>query len=239
MLDVLAFGAHPDDVEIFMGGTIARLKKDKLKVGVCDLTRGEAGTYGSAETRSEELQRASDIMGLDIRVTLDIPDGSVSNTEENRLKVIDVIRQYRPKVVFTFVDLLTRHPDHYYTGVILKECMFLSGLEKIKTNHAPYRPEALIQFPELIPRREPDVIVDITEFWETKIAAIQAYSSQVTVEFEKNPRPKTFLRSEQFWEVLEARSRLAGAQIGVKYGEPFYTQGPFKYTNLDMFVKGY
>jgi bacillithiol biosynthesis deacetylase BshB1 len=239
MLDILAFGAHPDDVEIFMGGTIARLKKEGYKIGICDLTRGEAGTYGSSEIRAKEMQEASRILGLDIRVTLDIPDGNVRNTEENRLKIIDVIRQFRPRVVFTFVDLLTRHPDHYYTGVIMKEVIFLAGLEKIKTSHPPYRPNALVQFPELIPKKEADVIVDISDFWETKIRAIQAYSSQVTTEHEKNPRSKTFLRSKEFWEVLEARSRIAGALIGTKYGEPFYAPGPFQFTGLDMFAKGY
>lgn len=239
MLDILAIGAHPDDAEIFMGGTIVRLKSEGYKVGVCDLTRGEAGTYGSAEMRSMELQKACAVLGLDIRVTLDIPDGNVRNTEENRLKVIEVIRQYRPRIVFTFVDILTRHPDHYYTGLLVKESMFLAGLEKIKTNQPPYRPEALVQFPELIPRRDPDVVVDITDFWEKKLESIKAYSSQVMVEYEKNPRPKTFLRSQEFWEVLEARSRLAGALIGTKYGEPFYLQGPTRFTGIDMFVKGY
>lgn len=239
MLDILAIGAHPDDVEIFMGGTIARLKSEGYKIGVCDLTRGESGTYGSAEERSEELQKASEILKLDIRVTLNIPDGNVKNTEENRLKVIEVIRQYKPRIVFAFVDILTRHPDHYYSGMIVKESIFLSGLEKIKTEFPPHRPDILVQFPELIPKKEPNVVIDITEFWETKVQAIQAYSSQVQVEYEKNPRSKTFLRSKEFWEVLEARSRLAGAMIGVKYGEPFYVQGPLKYTSLDMFAKGY
>ena len=130
MLDVLAVGAHPDDCEISLGGTLCVLKQQGYKIGICDLCSGEAGTYGSAEIRKIELQKATEILSLDVRVTLDMPDEGIRNTEENRLKLIDVIREHKPQILFGFVNQLVRHPDHYYAGRLVKECLFLAGLEK-------------------------------------------------------------------------------------------------------------
>ena len=228
MVDVLAIGAHPDDCEISMAGTIVVLKRLGYTVGVCDLTAGEAGTYGSAEIRKQELQNATDILQLDARITLDLPDGNVRNTEENRLKVIEVIRQQRPRIVFAFYPQMPRHPDHYYAGEIVKECVFLAGLEKLKTDSAPFRPKNLIYFKELLIRDQPDFIVDVTDVWEQKVAAIRAYKSQVTQADEDDSETKTFIRSNAFWDVMEARSLTAGAMIGVRYGEPFYCDHPAK-----------
>ena len=121
MVDVMAFGAHPDDCELSMGGTLAVLKKLKHSVGVCDLSAGESGTYGSEEDRKGELAEATRILGLDARETLDLPDGNIRNTEENRLKVIEIIRRHRPRVVFGFVGE-TRHPDHHHAGELVREC---------------------------------------------------------------------------------------------------------------------
>ncbi|MCK4888422.1 MAG: PIG-L family deacetylase, partial [Candidatus Aminicenantes bacterium] len=114
MIDILVFGAHPDDAEIFMGGTILYLKTLGYCVSVCDLSMGEAGTYGSGESRQEELRRASVMMGLDDRITLEMEDGNIRNDRENRIKIIKVIRAVRPKIVFSFSDKLIRHPDHKY-----------------------------------------------------------------------------------------------------------------------------
>ena len=228
MVDILAIGAHPDDCEISMAGTILVLKRLGYTVGICDLTAGEAGTYGSADIRKQELQAATDILQLDARVTLDLPDGNVRNTEENRLKVIEVIRQQRPRIVFAFYPQMPRHPDHYYAGLVVKECVFLAGLEKLKTDSAPHRPKNLIYFKELLIRDQPDFIVDVTDVWEQKVAAIRAYKSQVTQEDEDDAETKTFIRSNAFWDVMEARSRTAGAMIGVRYGEPFYCDHPAK-----------
>ena len=228
MVDILAIGAHPDDCEISMAGTIIVLKRQGYTFGVCDLTSGEAGTYGSAEIRKQELQNATEILQLDARVTLDLPDGNIRNTEENRLKVIEVIRQLRPRIVFAFYPQMPRHPDHYYAGLVVKECVFLAGLEKLKTDSAPFRPKNLIYFKELLIRDQPDFIVDVTDVWEQKVAAIRAYKSQVTQEDEDDSGTKTFIRSNAFWDVMEARSRTAGAMIGVRYGEPFYCDHPAK-----------
>ncbi len=232
MLDVLAIGAHPDDCEISMGGTICVLKQRGYRVGICDLSSGEAGTYGSAEIRRQELQKASELLDLDVRVTLDLPDGHIRNSEENRLKVIDVIRQHRPEIVFGFRADLLRHPDHYYAGILVKECVFLAGLEKIQTTHAPHRPSSLIYFTELLLRDQADFVVDITDVWEKKIDAIRAYSSQVTVEDGDERHRKTFIRSNALWELVEARCRIAGGLIGAKYGETFYCDYPARIQDI-------
>lgn len=232
MLDVLAVGAHPDDCEITMGGTICVLKQLGYKVGICDLCSGEAGTYGSAEIRKAELTRASEILQLDARITLDMPDGNIRNTEENRLKLIEVIRAHRPEILFSFFNELTRHPDHYFAGQLAKECQFLAGLEKIKTKSPAHRPSMLIAFKGLRAYDKPDFIVDVTEVWEQKMEAIRAYKSQVTAEDENDETSKTFIRSHAFWNILEARARVSGAMIGVKFGEAFYCDYPAKLADI-------
>ena len=237
MLDVLAIGAHPDDCEIMMGGTICVLKKLGYKVGICDLTTGEAGTYGSAEIRKQELSKASEILELDARITLDMPDGNIRNTEENRMKLIDVMREHRPEIVFGFFNELTRHPDHYFAGQLVKECVFLSGLEKLRTKHPAHRPSSLIHFKGLRTLDKPDFVVDISERWEQKIAAIRAYASQVISEDEEDSGSKTLLRKKAFWEILEAHSRSLGAAIGVKYGEAFYSDAPLKIMDIPSAFK--
>jgi len=237
MLDVLAVAAHPDDCEIMMSGTLCVLKQLNYNVGVCDLTSGEAGTYGSADIRKAELQKASEILGLDTRVTLDMPDGNLRNTEENRLKLIDVIREHKPEIIFSFYNELTRHPDHYFAGQLVKECVFLAGLEKLQTKHSSHRPSSLIYFKSLRTQDRPDLIVDISEFWERKMQAIRAYSSQVTAEGEDDTSTKTFIRSHTFWEILEAQARIAGSMIGVKYGESFYCDYPAKLADIPTAFK--
>lgn len=221
MFDVLAVGAHPDDVEIFMGGTILYLKSLSYKVAVCDLTMGEAGTYGNAEIRKGELEKAAEKMGVGKRVTLDLEDGNIRNNWESRLKVIEVIRKLRPTIVFSFSNDLVRHPDHKYCGEIVKESCYLSGLEKIESESDPHRPSSFIEFPELIINKKPAFIVDITPFWEKKIEVIRCYGSQVTKKGEDDTGTKTLIRSNNFWEILESRSLQAGAMGGVRYGEPF------------------
>jgi len=238
MIDILAIGAHPDDIEIFMGGAMLFFNKKGLKTGICDLTRGEAGTYGSAETRTEELKKASEILNVTIRETLSFPDGNIQNTNETKLKVIDTIRKHKPELIFTFLPAPQRHPDHNKTGEIVQECMFLSGLAKIKTENPAFRPSSLINFPELIPTEKPDFIIDITNEFEEKVKAIRAYSSQVTAKGENDNNAKTFLRSNRFWEILKARAIMAGALIGVKYGEPFYSKQPINMQDIfSAFVK--
>ena len=237
MLDVLAVGAHPDDCEIMLGGTLCVLKNLSYKVGICDLCSGEAGTYGSADIRKAESQKASEILNLDARITLDLPDGNIRNSDENRLKLIEVIRAHKPAVVFGFFNQLIRHPDHYYAGLMVKECVFLAGLEKIRTEHPPYRPSTLITFKELIIRDKPDFVVDISDYWEQKVAAIRAYASQFSVSPEVEADAARLAKINTFWGMVESRSRLAGAMIGGKYGETFYSETPIQLLDIPAAFK--
>lgn len=232
MLDVLAIGAHPDDCEIMLGGTLCVLQNLSYKVGICDLCSGEAGTYGSGDIRKAELQKASAILNLDARITLDLPDGNIRNTEENRLKLIEVIREQRPETVFGFFNQLIRHPDHYYAGLLVRECVFLAGLEKIRTAHPLHRPSTLLTFKELVIRDKPDFVVDISAHWEQKIAAIRAYASQFSLADEPQSDPKRVAKIKTFWELVESRSRMAGAMIGAPYGETFYSDAAIRLTDI-------
>ncbi|MBN2441015.1 MAG: bacillithiol biosynthesis deacetylase BshB1 [Spirochaetales bacterium] len=232
MVDILAIGAHPDDVEISMGGAMCVLKKQGYKIGICDLSRGETGTYGSPEIRKKELEAANRILSIDKRITLDLPDGNIQNTEEARVKVIDVIRELRPEIVYSFVTDLTRHPDHAHAGQIVKECVYLAGLEKIKTHFDPFRPSQLIYFPELFINRKPDIVIDITEYFEQKVEAIKAYGSQVISTDKERAEAKTFLRSDNFWDILTTRAKFVGSMVSIKYGEPFYCDLPIRVTDM-------
>lgn len=237
MIDILAFGAHPDDVEMFMGGTMLKMKALDHKTAVCDLTRGEAGTYGDPLTREEELKKAAKMMDLDARITLDIPDGNVRNTEENRLKVIEVIRQLRPELVFSFADRPMRHPDHYHCGRLVQESCYLAGLQKVVTRHHAYRPAAFIGFPELV-FENPSFVIDISEFWEKRRETIRAFHTQVIPPGQDDSQTKTLIRSNSFWEMQDARAGMAGALIGRRYGEPFFTDQPPQIKDpLDAFQK--
>jgi bacillithiol biosynthesis deacetylase BshB1 len=230
MIDILSIGAHPDDIEMSMGGTLLKMKALKRRIAICDLTRGESATYGTPQSREEEVGKASQMLGLDARITLDIPDGNVRSTEENRLKVIEVIRQLRPELVFSFVDRPMRHPDHFHCGRIAQECCFLAGLEKIKTKSPAFRPAAFTGFPELI-FDKPTFVIDITEYWEKRQAIIRCFRTQVITPGADDSQTKTFIRSNRFWEIQEARAVMAGALIGVKYGEPFYSDTPPQVTD--------
>ncbi len=224
-MDILAIGAHPDDCEMFMGGTLLKMKSLSYRVAVCDLTRGEAGTYGTPATREAELQESTRVLGLDERITLDIPDGNVRDTEENRLQIIEVIRHLRPEIVFSFVDRPLRHPDHFHCGKMVRECCYLAGLQKIKTQSPAFRPSAFIGFPELT-FDKPHFVIDVTPHWETRQNAIRCFGTQVVLPGEDDASTRTLIRSHSFWEIQDARAGMAGAYIGVKYGEPFYADNP-------------
>jgi bacillithiol biosynthesis deacetylase BshB1 len=226
-VDVMAIGAHPDDCEMFVGGTLLRMKSLSYRVGICDLSQGEAATYGTPGTRRAELEKATSLLGVDMRVTLDFPDGHIRDSRENRLKIIDVIRKHRPELVFSFADrpLRYRHPDHYYCAKLVSESCYLAGLEKIETGTPPFRPSAVIGFPELI-FEDPHFVIDVTDFWETRQEAIRCFQTQVLQPGEDDSQTRTFIRSSSFWDIQEARGTMAGALIGVRYGEPFYCDHP-------------
>lgn len=224
-LDILVFAAHPDDAELTMGGTIAKLVNNNLKAGIIDLTRGELGTRGNADIRQEEAVKAAGVMGITIRENLQIPDGSVEVTVENVHKVVIALRKYRPKFIFApyFND---RHPDHVNTSKLVKRSLFTSGLNKFKTFEKeapqhPYRPAKLYYYMQAY-TFEPSFIIDISDTFETKMKAVRSYSTQFYNP--KSNEPDTFISSPEFIANVEARAKFYGFQIGKKYGEPFYSE---------------
>jgi bacillithiol biosynthesis deacetylase BshB1 len=233
-VDLLAFGAHPDDVEITSGGTLFKLKKMGYRTGIVDMTRGEMGTYGTIEEREKEAQDAAEVLKLDVRVNLGMPDGGLENTAEHRRQVIEVIRTYRPEVVLAPVTR-TRHPDHGNAGTIVREAAFLAGLEKIDTGQEKFRPSAVLHYPELF-RGTPDLAVDVSDEWEVKLDSIKAHQSQVYDEKIESDMVKTLIKSKDFWEVIDAKFRYYGGVVGVKYAEVFYFDG---IPRVDDLIKGF
>lgn len=224
-LDALIFAAHPDDAEIGMGGTIAKLTKNNFKVGIIDLTRGELGTRGTEATRQKEAFQAAIILKAAIRDNLHIPDGKVITTRENMLKVVMSIRKYKPSVIFAPYKN-DRHPDHIATSELVKQAYFYSGVNKIKTfdkdsMQQSFRPKKLYYYMQAY-QFEPSFIVDISDTFEIKMNAIKAFETQFY-----NPKqtdPETFISSPEFLKYIESRSQIYGFKINKKYGEPFFTE---------------
>ncbi|KOY87136.1 bacillithiol biosynthesis deacetylase BshB1 [bacterium 336/3] len=217
-LDILVFAAHPDDAELSCSGTIASHLAQGKKVGVIDLTQGELGTRGTPETRKKEAELASQIMGLTIRENLGFADGFFKNDKEHQIEIIKKIREYQPKIVIANA-ITDRHPDHGKGAELVRDAFFLAGLRKIETDQEAYRPQFLYHF---IQDRYivPDVVVDISDYWEIKKQAILAYGTQ----FNANPNdsePQTYISTPEFFDAIEARSKELGHQIGVRYGEGF------------------
>jgi len=216
-LDILVFGAHPDDVELGCGGTVIKEIKAGKKVGVIDLTRGELGTRGTADTRTAETELASEIMGVTIRENMDFKDGFFKDDEAHKLALIKKIRQYKPDIVITNA-VSDRHPDHGRGAEITVDSCFLAGLEKIETGQKIWRPRAIyhyIQFNYLTP----DVVVDISEEMKEKLQAVKAYSTQFF-----NPESiesETIISSQGFLDSVIYRAQDLGRQANCEYAEGF------------------
>lgn len=223
-LDVLAIGAHPDDIELACGGTVAKLVLQGKKVGILDLTQGELGTRGSRDIRHEEAAHAAKILGVHIRENLELPDGNIEIDKENRLKVMTMIRRYQPEILI-IPHQLDRHPDHEHAHFLTKEAWYYAGLEKIQTYdegklQQPFRPKKYFHFMQRF-GFPPSFIVDISEQFEIRMNAVRAFSSQFY-----NPlsqERETLLSRPDFLEHIETRLRHWGNQIGVRFGEPFYS----------------
>ncbi len=234
-LDVLVFAAHPDDAELAMGGTIAKLSKNDYKVGIIDLTKGELGTRGTVEIRQKEAFLAAGILKVSLRENLLIPDGNIERKKENLMKVVMTIRKYKPKIIFApyFND---RHPDHIYASRLVKEAMFATGLSKLKTfdrevGQNAYRPRKLYYYMQTY-QFDPSFIVDISESFDVKMKAVQCYESQF-----HNPRskePETFISRPEFLDYIKSRAQVFGFQIDKKYGEPFYCEEKIELNLTDM-----
>jgi bacillithiol biosynthesis deacetylase BshB1 len=218
-LDILAFGAHPDDVEISVGGTLISEVKQGKKVGLVDLTRGELGTRGTVEIRNEEAKEAQRIMGAVVRENLEIPDAFLETNALNLEKVIRVIRKYQPDIVITNAPS-DRHPDHGHAASLVVEACFKAGLRKYMvdgTGDNAWRPKAVYQYMQFY-HHKPDFVYDIGSVIEEKLACVLAHKSQFF-----NPEstePETVIASPQFKENLRARASEFGLQAGFKFGEP-------------------
>jgi bacillithiol biosynthesis deacetylase BshB1 len=211
--DVLAVAAHRDDVEQTCGGTLLRMRSIGVSTAILDLTQGEAGTRGSTEDRAAEAAR---ILGVAHREALDIPDGRVENTWENRLKVVAVLRRVRPRVVI-LPYWTARHPDHATASILGYEACFLSGLAKIETGTPPHRPFKIV-YASLYADVRPNFVVDITPFIEDRHRALMAYKSQYA---NQAAGSGLFVPEEEIRERTFAEARHYGTLAGVRYAEPF------------------
>lgn len=221
-LDILAFGAHPDDVELSCSGTIMKQIDAGFTVGIVDLTQGEMGSRGTIETRYEEAARASEIMGVKTRVNLKMPDGLFDISESNKRLIVEQIRRYRPKIVLANA-VKDRHPDHGRGSKLVSEACFLAGLRKYNTEwqgqlQEAYRPQAVYHYIQDY-HIEPDFVVDVTDYFSRKMEAIQAYSTQF---FDpESKEPETPISGKHFLEFIESRMKQFGRPAGAEYAEGF------------------
>jgi N-acetylglucosamine malate deacetylase 1 len=236
-LDVLIFAAHPDDAELSMGGTIARFTSSGIRTGVIDMTEAELSTRGTTELRRKENKLASEILKIDYRENLGLPDGGLKPVKEYVDLAVAKIREFKPKIIFApyFND---RHPDHVGAAQIVKEAFFFAGLSRYEIignnkSHEAYRPSKLFYFFQTY-ETEPAFITDISEFYETKMDAVRAYSTQFY-----NPEslePETFISKQNFIMFLEARARYYGFKIGRNYGEPFFCEEHIEYDFKNLLI---
>lgn len=225
-VDILAFGAHPDDVELSCAGTLYSALQQGKKVGIIDITRGELGTRGSAELREKEAAEAAKILGVDFRENMGLPDGFIFNNKENQLKIIQIIRKYQPEIVFCNA-LSDRHTDHPKASALVRESCFLSGLKKIETfdnigqPQSAWRPKTVysyIQWNNL----KPDFVVDISSSIDIKLKSVSAYKSQF---FDPNSKESnTPISSKNFFDSIRYRAADLGRLVNVDYAEGFISE---------------
>lgn len=221
-LDLLAISAHPDDAELGCSGALMVALAKGKKAGIIDLTRGEMGTRGSVAIRDQEAAEATKIMGLTVRENLNFKDIYFTNDEKHQIEVVKIIRKYQPEVIITGA-IRDRHPDHAKGSALVKQACFMSGLHKLDTeldgsSQEPWRPRALYHFIQSY-YIEPDLVLDISEFWERKMQAVKAFKSQF---FDPdNSEPDTYISSPDFMKMVESRANEMGHSIGASYGEGF------------------
>lgn len=222
-LDVLALGAHPDDVELGCGGTLALLARNGKRVGIAHLTRGEAGTRGTVDERRREAERAAAALGASELEFLDCGDGGLRTGAAEEEAVISLLRRYRPRLVLGPAPV-DRHPDHGRAHRLVEEACFYAGLAS-RGDGDPYRPSAVWSYMGH-DSFEPDLVVDVTAGWEAKMAALDAYESQLHQLGADRREPATKVASPEFRLAMEGRARHFGLLIGAAYGEPFSSRLP-------------
>lgn len=237
-LDILAFGVHPDDVELGCAGTIMAAIDQGKKVGIVDLTRGELGTRGTPSTRTQEAAAAAKIMGVQVRENLDMADGFFVNDEAHQRKIIALIRKYQPDVILANAPE-DRHPDHGRSAKLVSDAAFLSGLRKVETIYegimqTAWRPAYTFHY---IQDRfiQPSFVIDITSYMERKMEAVLAYGTQFTNA--DTSEPQTYISSPQFLETVKARALMLGKRIGVGYAEGYITEKIIGFSNFDAIIK--
>lgn len=234
-LDALFVATHPDDIEITSAGTAIKLINDGKKVGIVDLTLGELSTRGNLKSRKIETDNASKVMGIHYRTNLRMKDGSIENTVANRLKLIKIIRETKPDIVFAPYES-DRHTDHINASSFVRESAFQSGLTKIKTGKvAAFRPKHVFYY-----RHAHDFpisfIVDISDVFKQKMKAVECYTTQFYQSSVKSKNePETYISTELFRKDLETRARFFGFKIGAEFGEPFYCYDDIKISAKNLF----
>jgi N-acetylglucosamine malate deacetylase 1 len=231
-LHVLALAAHPDDVELCAGGTMALLAKQGYRTGIVDFTRGELGSRGTPAGRAAEAAEAGRILGLAQRQNLELQDGDIRSSPATRLPLIRLIRRHRPHICLINAPDC-RHPDHAAAARLAADALFYSGLRMIETEDGierqePWRPHHVLHYMQAVPF-VPTLVVDVSDVWDTRLAALRAFKSQFhNPEYEAGPdEPQTFVSNPDFFDWVEARARSYGYGIGARFGEPFlYRHGP-------------
>ena len=236
-VDILAIGAHPDDVELGCGGTLAKLISEGKKVAIVDLTQGELGTRGTNVTRAQEAASASEILGISARENLKMKDGFILNSEEYQMQIVKMIRKYQPEIVLAnAVD--DRHPDHAKAAKLVSDACFLSGLVKIETeldgeNQKQWRPKQVFHYIQW-KHITPDFVIDISDFMEKKIEACLAYKTQF---YDPNSNePMTPIATKDFLESLTYRAQDLGRLSGVEFAEGFTTEKLLAFKNFDGII---
>ncbi|MEZ4911942.1 MAG: bacillithiol biosynthesis deacetylase BshB1 [Saprospiraceae bacterium] len=222
LVDILAIGVHPDDIELCAGGTILKHIDLGYTVGICDLTKGELGTRGNGELRLQEAEKAAEILGVSHRINLGMEDGFFEHSKENILKIIEVIRHFKPKIVLNNA-VHDRHPDHGRASKLIRDACFYSGLLKIDTSYEGqhqdrHRPDAVYHYIQ-DKNLKADFVIDITDYMDKKLEAVMAYKSQF---FDpKSTEPTTPISSLTFMEYIKAKNRSYAREINVEYAEGF------------------
>jgi bacillithiol biosynthesis deacetylase BshB1 len=239
-LDILAFGVHPDDIELSCAGTLLVEKNKGKKVGIIDLTRGELGTRGTAETREEEAGNSAKILGVDVRDNLEMADAFFRNDEENQRKIITVLRKYQPEIVLCNAPD-DRHPDHGRSARLVADATFLAGLRKIETFDGKIKQE--IWKPSYVFNYvqdqyfTPTFVIDISDVIDTKIEAIKAFKTQFFSSGLNDKEPQTYISTPEFLESVINRSKMYGKMIGVKHAEGYISKKMIGINSFDALIQ--
>jgi N-acetylglucosamine malate deacetylase 1 len=238
-LDILAFGVHPDDVELGCAGILIVEKANGKRTGIIDLTLGELGTRGTADTRKEEAEAAAKILNVDVRQNLKMADGFFENNEAHQRQIITVLRKYQPEIIFCNAPE-DRHPDHGRSANLVTDAAFLSGLMKIETIddgvvQKPWRPKYVFHY---IQDRylKPDIVFDISTSLDKKIESVKAYKTQF-YDPQSDDANQTYISTPEFLDGVIARAAMFGKMIGVKYGEGFISKKMIGIHNIDALIK--